>query len=127
MPPPPHFTPPLAAAPVEQENLKKKKSIFNFKKSAKAKAPKAEIETSQISQSMKNPSAKTFLLGLACGILLSFVGNMLVSTLFTDSSAKPYAQIEREHKQVEQHSVLPAESPIIPETMTEVTEVTEEL
>ena len=124
MPPPPHFTPPAGALP-QQDDVKKKKSIFNFKKSVKAKAPKIEIETSEVSQSLEKPSAKTFLLGLACGILLTFAGNMLVSTLFTGGSAKSYAEVERKPKQVEQQAVVPAESST-PQTVTEATEFTEE-
>lgn len=129
MPPPPAFAPPPSAVPAEQGEQTVKKSKFKLKLPSKGKAPKIKkvkseqaVETSEGSHKGKTSPAMIFMFGMATGIACFFLGNMVISALFGDSSPKNFAEIERLNTNAQETVVATT----TPETMAETKAIVEE-
>lgn len=117
MPAAPVFAPPpgTGADSVEEApkpSRFKRKAGVKLKKAKvkKTRAPKnkgeASGDASEAVHTTKSSPAMIFMFGMASGIVCFLVGNMVMSNLLTDNSAKSFRDIERQNAQAQQ-PVLP--------------------
>lgn len=108
MPEPAVFAPPPGTT-IEVVEEAPKASRFKRKRAAKVKTPrvkKSKAETSEAVHTSKTSPAIIFMFGMATGIVAFLVGNMLMSNLLADDSAKSFRDIESQNAQAQQ-PVLP--------------------
>ena len=118
MPAAPVFAPPPGVGTDIVEEVPKT-SRFKRGRPAKEKTPKVKItkikktkgvknkgEAAEMTHTTKTSPAIIFMFGMATGIVCFLVGNMLMSNLLSDNSAKSFRDIERQNAQAQQ-PVLP--------------------
>jgi len=119
-PPAQMFMPPPGLMPKTEETAPPKKmSRFKLKRSRKekpAKAPKVKAVkepnldvNGEVTHKTRTSPAMIFMFGMATGILCFLVGNMAMSGLLEDKSAKSFREIERKNAMAQQ-PVLPAQT-----------------
>ena len=83
--PQPNMVPAPQGTPEQAVQEAGKKSLFNFKRGSKLKAPKinkAKTEKTDTLQTATTPPVKIFIFGMACGIICCLIGSMILPILF---------------------------------------------
>ena len=80
--PQPNMAPAPQGRPEQAVQETGKKSLFNFKRGTKLKAPQIKGVNTDTLQAATSTPKKTFLMGMACGILCYLAGKMILSILF---------------------------------------------
>ncbi|MEP3889068.1 MAG: hypothetical protein ABJN69_01300 [Hellea sp.] len=113
MPAAPVFAPPpgmgadiIQEAPKPSRFKRGRLAKVKTPKVKKTKAKKSKGEAVEASHTTKTSPAIIFMFGMATGIVCFVVGNMAMSNLLTDNSAKSFRDIERQNATAQQ-PVLP--------------------
>lgn len=120
MPPPPVFAPPPGGGDEKMEQIPTT-SRFKLKRGTKVKSPKApKVKKSKADKSNTVHTTKTspsiiFMFGMATGIVCFLVGNIVMSNVLTDKTAKSFREIERRNAQAQQ--------PVLPKTAQNLEDV----